>query len=405
MTINPAADLLKAPRLSASISESPLYQVLGAGFTDPIFLVGHADGLKLNDPYRVSSIQAAVNIMQADSSSPLLRAMLELYYAGSRDIYLVAAAPMNEYIDNLDDRTTPKVAFGNKTFYELYAERLEDTYQLLTDWDVADMIIPLEAPFYNTDGVDFLAPLLSYCKTMYEVSGKSVLGFIGTRGTVNDQMVEDLTADSRLDSIGNEGKFVTLIIGDGLINNKEIPTTYSTSIVTSVVGILSQLNLDRGITYIPIPNVVGLIGKDLSSDQIDRLVTRKINPAIRNTKGKRGTVFNIVIATDNTLAMDGSDYWSLLQTRLINRILEQIRNIGYRYIGSVAFFDFKAEVEKYMLNLYNTSQVRDFTLSVQRDSTNDLRAIVNVSVRPFYGIREIFASVAVGPSVALGTVQ
>lgn len=395
-------NFLRAPRLRASMRESPLYQVLGSGYTDPVFLIGHADGLALNDPYRVSSIQEAVNAMLADSASPLLRAMLELYYAGARDIYLVAAAPMDEYIDTLDDRNTEKAELSGSTFYELYRERLNETYKILKEWDAADMIIPLEAPFNDTGSVDFLAPLLDYCKTMYEVSRKSVLGFIGTRGAIDDQMVENLVNDSRLNSIDSEGKFVTLIMGDGLVNHAEVPASYSASVVPSIIGVLSQLNLDRGIPYIPVPNMIGLIGKDLSSTQIDQLSNKKINPTIRNIKGRRGTVFNIVVATDNTLGMDGSDYWSLLQTRLVNKISERIRSIGYNYLGSIAFLDFKSAVQSYMLKLVNTNQIRDFQLSIQRDKSNQLRATVDISVRPFNGLREIYASVTVGPAISLG---
>src|SRR5688572_5389907 len=41
--LNPAADLLKRPTLSSAMRESPLYQTLGVGFTDAVFLIGHAD--------------------------------------------------------------------------------------------------------------------------------------------------------------------------------------------------------------------------------------------------------------------------------------------------------------------------------------------------------------------------
>lgn len=404
-TPNPAENLLKKPSISASMSESPLYQIMGTGITDPIFLVGHADGIELNDPYQVTSIKEAVNLLGADSRSPLLRGLLELYYSGARDIYLVAAAPMEEYVDSLVDRTVPIEEWGLQTYYEKYYERLTLTYSFLTEWDTADILIPLEAPFNDTGGVDFLGQLVSHCQESYVLSGKVRLGLLGTRGAISDSMVESLLNDGRISQFGDEGKFVTVIVGDGVVNNKEIPVSYSASVVTSIAGVLSQLRLDRGITYIPIPNIVSLVGKDLSQEQVQNLALAKLNPIIRNLKSKRGSNYNIVVATDNTLASDGSDYWSLLQVRLITKVIERIRLIGLNYIGSVSYFDFKAKVESYMVSLTRSNQIRDFTLLIQRDPDDRLRATVDVSIRPYFGIREIFGMVSVGPSISLGAVR
>lgn len=58
----------------------------------------------MNDPYQVNDMQEAINLLRADSTSPLLRGLLEVYNAGARDIWLVAAAPMEEYVSNIDER-------------------------------------------------------------------------------------------------------------------------------------------------------------------------------------------------------------------------------------------------------------------------------------------------------------
>ena len=77
---------------------------MGFGDTARILLIGHADGLGVNDPYQVNDMQEAINLLRADSTSPLLRGLLEVYNAGARDIWLVAAAPMEEYVSNIDER-------------------------------------------------------------------------------------------------------------------------------------------------------------------------------------------------------------------------------------------------------------------------------------------------------------
>ncbi len=64
---------LSAPNTVASMAESPRYEVMGVGETDDIFLVGHADGLSLHTPYRVTSMKEAVKRLNGDTDSPLLR--------------------------------------------------------------------------------------------------------------------------------------------------------------------------------------------------------------------------------------------------------------------------------------------------------------------------------------------
>ena len=114
--------LIGRPTLRGSMRESPLYQTMGLGLTEPVFLVGHSDALELNDPYRVTTIQEAINKFEAATDSPLLRGLLEAYYGGARDIYLVAAAPMGDYESTVADRNVV-IVLDHRAHVELPMDR------------------------------------------------------------------------------------------------------------------------------------------------------------------------------------------------------------------------------------------------------------------------------------------
>jgi hypothetical protein len=390
------ATYVSPPSLSGTMRESPLYQTMGVGFTDRVFLLGHADGLAINDPYRVNSVQEAVNALGADSTAPLLRAMLETYYSGCRDIYIVAAAPMSEYVGQLEDRLIPQ--FGGLNFYEKYHERLAATYSLLLDFDLLQIVVPVEASFINTGAADFLGQLTAFCQDAFTITGVIPLGLLGTRGKLDEATIDELAADPRLLTQGDAGKFVALLAGEATLNLKELPTIYATSVASSVAGELSRLRFDHGLTYHRLGNVISPTHADLTKAQITKLAEAKVNPLIRTIAGKRGVPFQCVLATDNTLADFGSDYWSLTQMRLVARMLDRIRSLGRRFIGTIGFGEFKAEVHAYLVGLMADGSVRGATADIRRSDPHSLKVLVDVVVQPYFGIREVTFSCEVGPS-------
>lgn len=413
-------DLLDPPRKYGIIRETSLGRNMGNNTTDRIFLIGHANGLSLNSPYQVRDMRDAVNIMQADANSPLLRGMLEAYNAGARDIWLVAAAPLREYVDfspvDTSERFVARTEFGGLNFYEKYAERLEATYEALLDYDPAEIIVPLEAPFYDTGGVDFLTPLVHHCEDAYHRTGAVRLGIIGTRmgSERSDADVTAMVNDSRLtagfpkqhvydedEDLGNDlssgGKFVMIITGEGSFKLPQMPVAHSSSLAASAAGAISHRRWDRGLTHVRLQNVIGLINTDLTEGQVQRLARAGVNSGIRTIKGRRGQQNQVVIASDNMLAEQGSDFWSLVQIRLLAKVLERVRALGNRFMGSVGFDRFKDDVESFLVILTRTGYIRDYRVTIQRDQTNRYGVLVDVTLFPYAGVREIFFTVEVGP--------
>lgn len=391
-------EILDTPSLYGIIRESPAYKGLGYGATDQLFLIGHASGLTLNDPHRVEDMQETINKLGADTESPLLKALLEAYNIGARDIWLVAAAPMSDYISELDDRLTPRSEWGDKNFYERYLERLQTTYAILEDFDYPEIIVALEAPFYYTGGVDFLTPLVYHCTAAFETTGKARLGIIGTRKET--WTADDVTAmqeDGRLSiGYGSPGKFVTVVHGEGIYSLPQLPLNYTYSYEVTAAALLSISPPDRGLTYANSRMVKSLAGPTLTDEQQNALSNARINPVVKTTKGKRGQTYEVVLATDNTLSDEGSDFWSIVQMRLVAKVIDAIVDIGNRHIGGVQYDKFKRDVEEFMVNLVANTYIRTYTLDIRQSSFDQGKVHVDVSVTPYFGVRELFFTVETG---------
>lgn len=392
-----ANPLLSGPSLSGTMAESSLYQIMATGLTDSVLLLGHADAQVMYEPYQVYDPKKAVEFLNSDSNSPLLRAFLELYNAGVKDIWLMAVAPMSEYEDVIADRLTAQAAFGGKTFYQKYYDRLTTAYSVLTTYELAEIIVPVEAVYYDAGGVDFLTQLISFCSTYFSTTGAVCLGVLGTRiSAFSDSSVTLMASDSRLASLGADGKFVMVVVGEGVITNPQMSTSYIAPLATKVAALMSVTSLDRSVAGLIMQGVSTMVGNDLNDIQLDKLTQAKLNPVGRTTRGKRGYAYQIRLLSDNTLGQDGSDFWSMTQMHLVANVLNQIRDYGYAFIGTTYFAKFKDTVYHYLNGLIVDNIIKDFSLNIS-STNNDQSATVMVSLLPIFGLRQITFSIEVGP--------
>ena len=382
--------LRRSPRISTvRLTESTSYEKLGKNTSNRVFLIGHSDLDVLNEPLLVRDVQDAIALLKFDKQSPLLRGLLEAYLAGARDIWLVSAAPMSEY--------EPDIELRDNAYYRTYRDRLLVTYQLLKEWDVADFVVPLEAPLNSS--VDFLTPLVNHCAESFSLSGKPKIGFIGTRGTLDESLVQALASDQRIPQLGSLGKFVVGFAGDAVFNLRQVSALHTSSIATVAAAQLSVLPLDIGLTNRKIKNAMSPAHPELSDESIALLSESKINTAVRTSVGRRGQQYSTVFSSDNTMAQENSMYWSLAQTRVATQIAGDIRGLGKRAIGNLGMKSFREDVENYMSALVVGGVIRRYELDVRREDPriNANRVVVNVSVTPYFGIRDISMTVFVGP--------
>lgn len=401
------SNLLDPPRKYGRIKEVFDYTNMGLGLTDNICLIGHCDGLSINEPIRVTNMKEVVRMMQADPDSPLLRALLEAYNSGAKDITVVAAAPMREYIPTLEERLTPISEWDNKNFYEKYYDRLTDTYSILKEFDDYEIVVPVEAPFYNSGEVDFLNQLADFCIDTFTLVSQPVIGIIGTR--VVDMNTEDVTAmvaDGRLQELdvdGNsvfksKGKFVVVAVGEGSFYHPQLTFSYSSSVAVAVASRMAMLDYASSITYKQLPQVTSLTTKDLTKDQIKSLSSNRLNPVIRAISGRRSRSPQIVLATDNTLSPEGSDYWSVATLRIVSKVIKQIKILGSRRIGTLGYGQLQKEIDDFLKYLIANRYLRDYKFNMYRSPFDANAVVVEVTLTPFLQVREVTFQTTVGPS-------
>lgn len=391
--------LLDPPRLYGRIRETYNYGTMGAGLTDHICLVGHSDGININDPIHVTNMKEVVRMLNGDSASPLLRALLEAYNSGARDITLVAAAPMSEYLPNIADRDTPFDEWGDKTFYEKYYDRLTDTYETLSGFDNYDLIVPVEAVFADCGDTDFLSQLADYCVNTFTETANPVIGLLGTRSnSTTDDFIETLLADTRLESDDwlTKGKFVSVIAGEGAIANPQMTSAYNASLAVTAAATLATQDYGLGLTYRRLKEVTTLVGRDLTDEEAKLLAQKRINPAIRTKSGKRGSTNNVVIATDNTASPEGSDYWSIATIRLVSQLIKDIKRMSNIRIGKLGISQLRSDIDTYLKGMVQSKYIQAYQFELYRSDTVYGKAVIEVSITPYLQVREVTFQTLVG---------
>lgn len=393
----PVTTFISNPKISGQIRDTAFYEPLTMGRTRPLLLIGHSDAPDQETPYRVGSMKEAVNWLQADSTAPLMRGLLEAYNAGCRDIWLYSAAPMSEYRSDIASRNSVEASLGNKTFYEKYHERLQKAYSLLRNYDTFQVIVPLEASYCKTSDIDFTTPLAQLCEDIFTKSSRSAMGVIGTRASqYNQALFTEMVTDSTLSTIGSKGRYIMVVSGEGVIINQQMSSTYNGSLSTQVAALLATVPLDRSIFGINLSGVASISGFDMNEAQIKQMTEARINPVLRTQRGKRGQPFECWLTTDNSLAPFGSDYWSINQVRVVSDIANTLKSYGEAFVGTIATESFKQVVYDYLEGLARTQQITDYNADVQvvpRTGT----ATITLSIVPVFGIRNIYFTVETGP--------
>lgn len=383
------SSLYSRPSVTGVMRDQPGVRTFGVGLTDRIFLLGHSDTLELNDPHQVVSLRDTANALGADTSSPLFRALFEAYYSGAKDIWLVAVAPMSEYEND--------PAARNEAWYQTYYDRLETTYSMLRQWSEPQIVVPIEAVYYNSYGVDFLTQLADHCNDSFDETGFIRLGILGTRMiNIDSALIEEMLEDDRPTTLGANGKFVLVVVGEGVYSFRNFPTSFTAPLATALAGEISQLPLNRGAVYTRFRAASNMTTPEIRQSLFNEMAEAKLNPAIRNTLAQRGRSYNIVLATDNTVGTTGTDYWTLANIRLAARVIESLKMLGKRFLGTIQLGTFQREVGDYFRGILAEGIVKDCSYKIYRDEEDVFKVLINVVLFPWGELRQISFVVAVG---------
>lgn len=409
---------------------------------DTIMLFGHADTADgIYEPFEVYNLVETINYLGADENSPLVRSLLELIDSGCQNIYIYPVASMDEYVSEVDlsarfeihsewNADTDTVTAGDfpslssvtlnwtdNNFYERYYNRLHVAYSRLQDaggLDGVGILVPVEAPFYDTQGVDFLGQLVDFCHTYFTVNGSVALGVIGTRiQAFTQDSIDEMIADSRLNPETSiyplYGKHVMIVAGEGIISHKNTSLTHNSSLATQAAANLATYDLSRSISGTKLIGCLNTTGIIITREQAQSLALARINPTIRTSKGKRGFVFETKILTDNTVSAleneqfglgrsTDTNYWSMAQMHIVAAVINQVKQFGETLVGERLnqTEQFKQAVEDLLTNMRSYGYIKNFSLNFETVNS-EYRLLVSIGLSLIFGIRNIYFQVEAGP--------
>ena len=401
---------------SATITYKPSYDDLNQTNMQSILLIGHADGLELNNPVKINSVQNAIDLLSGNKNSPLLRGVLDAYGAGARNIFICAAAPMSEYVLSVEDRNKAYAVFNGqtlKTFYEKYYERLIETYSIIKQLDYIDIIVPLEASIIKTGGVDFLSQLVHYCNDFHNETGYVQIGVIGSRGngisSSDIELIQNskylrykyttfINTTSSTQIASDIGRYVVPVYGEAVFSHLQIDNTYTASVAAAVAGMIAQSQLNMGLTRKRIPGALSLYGVDLNSTQLNTLDSIGINTIYRGTKARRGNVYEVYLTSDYTLSNVNSVFSKLPQMRLTSYVASQVKAYGYDYIGKFGYDKVVTSVTNMLSTLKKNGSIVDYEFKAEQSEQEQGLLILNINLTSSLGLKKINLSLSAGPA-------
>jgi len=393
----------------------PAFDTMDQYSTNSMVLIGHADGIPINSVVRISSIQEAIDLLKADFNSPLLRGIFDAYASGARDIYICAAAPMREYVQDINLRLQPlpTYAFSDATpltmnFYQRYYDRLSETYNTLRELDYIDMIVPLETSIINTGSIDFITQLGLHCQDFFDLTGHVQLGVIGSRDNgvtpsgidlikSNQNFIDKYTMfDPEGQIIGDMGRFIIPIYGELIMNHSFLNITYVSTGAAVMAAMISSNPVNESLIRKRVSSAFGLTGITLTQKQVDELDELGVNTFTRGTRSRRGNNYQIYITNDNTMADSTSNYRKVPQIRLVSMLINEIRALTSNTVSRFSSQKASDDVRQMLTFLQNNGIILDFSLEAFSDSFDKGKMYFDISVTSTLGLKKISFNISAG---------
>ena len=401
---------------SSVVTYKPSYEDINFTNMQSLLLVGHANGIELNSPIKIRSVQHAVELLNGDINSPLMRGVFDAYDAGARSIFICAAAPMTEYVDDIDNRliSSSYVDYESatpvfQTFYERYYERLSTTYSVLTALDFIDVLVPLETSIIKTGGVDFVSQLADYCDNFHNETGYVQIGVIGSKtngitSTDIDEIEDDQNLSDKFttynmsgDIVSDSGRYVVPVYGEALFSHAQLDSTYISSVAAAVAGLIVSNPLNFGLVRKRIPGAMSVYGSNLNSLEMNRLDAIGINTIYRNNKARRAQPFQVYLTNDYTMANINSIFSKLPQMRLASYLSSSVKGFGYDSIGKFGYDKVIDNTRQLLKKLKDDGTIVDYEFNAKPSSSEPGVILLYINIISSLGLKKINLSLAAGP--------
>ena len=397
---------------SVSLNERSKYKEISQFETNNILLIGHTDAIEPYGMQKIRSIQEAVDILRADFISPLLRGVFDAYSCGARDIYIMSAGYMSEYVDNVSERNAKifKDSFNNTfSFYEAYYDRLAECYTLIEQYEFIDIIVPLEASIINTGNKNFAKQLSLVCGRIQENTGEVTIGIIGSRNQgmsssdIQTLLSTNYEIPSTIDGNGyitrDYGKHIIMIYGEAVFSHKQMQRTYTSSVAAAVAGMLSSTQVNLGLSKQRIPSALSIHGNEPKVNEVKALEQKGINCAIRGGRSRRFVgPYDVYLSGDLTQSIS-ENFKDASNVRLAAMLIGEVQAIGNNGIGKFNYSKVIAKVESLLVYLKQLDIVRDYGLDAYADKDEKGKLYFNINIKSSRTLRDISFNIATGRGV------
>ena len=407
--VNPSDSDYSLFAKTVSVGSKSNYKLMDQFDTNNVLLIGHTDAIEPYGIQKISSIQEGVNLLRADINSPLLRGMFDAYSCGARDIYLMSAGYMNEYVENISERNTPiyiDSVNDTFTFYQLYYNNLSVCYNLIEQYDFIDFVVPLEASMINTGTVNFARQLAGFCNKIQENTGEVTIGVLGSRnkGVISTDVAELLEKDFQIESkidqngyiIKDTGKHLVLVYGEVIFAHKQLQTSYSSSVAAAMAGMLASSQVNFGISNQKISSALSGYGVDLTTNQIKSLNQKGINCVTRGSRSRRfAGPYDVYLSGDFTKSIS-ENFKDSSNVRLAAMIISEVQAISKNAIGKFGYSKIQNKVEALLDFLAKNDIIRSYTVDAYADKIEKGKMYFNITIVSSRTLREISFNVASG---------
>jgi hypothetical protein len=394
---------------SVSINSTSKYNSINQFDTNNILLIGHTDAIEPYGIQKISSIQEGVDLLRADVNSPLLRGMFDAYSCGARDIYIMSAGYMNQYVDNVAERNVPifkDTVNDTFTFYEMYYNSLAICYNLIEQYDFIDFVVPLEASMINTGTVNFAKQLANFCNKIQENTGEVTIGILGSKnqGVNSEDVTELINKDFDIQSIvdGNgfitkdTGKHLVLVYGEAVFAHKQLQVSYSSSLAAATAGLLSSTQVNFGISNQRIPAALSGFGVELTTAQVKSLNDVGINSITKGSRSRRfAGPYDVYLSGDFTQSIS-ENFKDSSNVRLAAMIISEVQAISKNAIGKFGYSKITDKVEALLNFLKINDIVRNYSLDAYADKQEKGKMYFNITLVSSRTLRELSFNVASG---------
>lgn len=288
---------------------------------------------------------------------------------------------------------------------------LAKAYDLLLDFP-ADIVVPvgfyvdvdITTKLVDKENADKLA---DFCAQASKRSRRTI-GVISTSPLTNPTparvaLYVNALIDSSFSNLypggeGENGKFISITVGEFLFNNGNIGT-YSDTQASAYAGLISSLRPHSSTTNKIVANAIGL-KYVLQPQQLNDLSAKRL-VTFRNklTSG--------IVCTDGiTCAKPGSDFTRLSTLRIANSVVSVVRQVSEPFIGEALdnnkYDAIKTAIDSALNNLQDDGAILDKEFSVyfanEQDSINGILTI-ELSIVPAMEVRRIVLKLALTPTL------